>query len=216
MLRKLGVQSAGGCVAHFVQVAETPPRQTQSLVKWLQVLQGFEFMKEADWRWLKHMPWSAWEHGRACVPAAVWWPPLAAAWHGSYRELKDTCATEPQELECLLIHLRSRCLDFVGCVRHSLAEASTSSLSQLKHWWDGFLLWLWLRLLFADTFLKSPCEGGRLKHMPWSAWEHGTACVPTAVWWLHSCCLTRKLSRAEGHLRDRTPRAWMPFDSAWE
>ena len=35
MLRKLGVQSAGGCAAHFVQVAETPPRQTQSLVKWL-------------------------------------------------------------------------------------------------------------------------------------------------------------------------------------
>ena len=35
MLPKQGVQSAGGCVARFVQGAENPPTPTQSLVKWL-------------------------------------------------------------------------------------------------------------------------------------------------------------------------------------
>ena len=36
---------------------------------------------------------------------------------------------EPQELECLLIQLRNRCLDLAGCVGHSLAEASDKQLN---------------------------------------------------------------------------------------
>ena len=156
---------------------------------------------------LKHMPWSAWEHGRACVPA----------WHGSYRELKDTCATEPQELECLLIQLGNRCLDLAGCVRHSLAEASDQQLNPTEAL-VGWLLALAVTALVVCRHVpkvsmwRRQIEAHALKCL--RAREGLRACCSLVT--PYSCCLTRQLSRAEGHLRDRTPRAWMPFDSAWE
>ena len=189
-----------------------------SLWLWLRLLFADTFLKSpCEGGRLKHMPWSAWEHRRACVPAAVWWPPIAAAWHGSYRELKDTCATEPQELEYLLIHLRSRCLDFVGCVRHSLAEASDQQLNPTE------ILVGWLPALAVTALVvcrpvpkvsmwRRQIEAHALKCL--GAREGLRACCSLVT--PYSCCLTRQLSRAEGHLCDRTPRAWMPFDSAWE
>ena len=99
------------------------------LCPWLRLLFTDTFLKfPCEGGRLKHIPPTACEHGRACLPTAVWWPPIAA-WEGNYRELKDTCAGEPQELECLLIQLPNGCLDMAGCVRQSLVEASDKQLN---------------------------------------------------------------------------------------
>ena len=105
-------------------------------------------------------------------------------------------------------------LDVLGIL---LLKHQTSSLIQLKHWWDGFLLWLWLRLLFIRPVLKVSMWRRQIEAHPMQCFQpresllaYSSSVTP------YSCCLTRKLSGAEGHLRGRTPRAWMPFDSASE
>ena len=118
----------------------------------------------------------------------------------------------PKSLNAFWFSFRIDVLTWLDVLGILLLKHQTSSLIQLKHLWDGFLLWLWLRLLFTDTFLKFPCEGGRLKHMPWSVCEHKRACLPTPVQGLPIAAAWE----GNHHLHGRTPRAWMPFDSASE
>ena len=84
---------------------------------------------------LKHIQCNAWNRVRACLPTPVQWPPTSAAWERNYRELKDTCAGEPRELECKVIfppkQLRNRCLQWAGCVVHSVAQVAVDGANQI-------------------------------------------------------------------------------------
>ena len=123
---------------------------------WLRLLFTDTFLKfPCEGGRLKHIPPTACEHGRACLPTAVWWPPIAA-WEGNYRELKVTARENPKSLNAFWFSFWMDVWTCLGVFGSLLLKHQTSSLIQLKHWWDGFLLWLWLRLLFTETCLEFP------------------------------------------------------------
>ena len=149
-------QRAGG-VAPFVQGAENPPRPIQSL---------------------KQIQCNAWNCVRACLPTFSDHLQLLpdketmGSWRTPTRE-------NPKSLNAFWFSFRIDVLTWLGVLGILLLKHQTSSLIQLKFWWDGFLLWLWLHFVFTDTFLKFPCEGGRSKHVQCNAWN----------WWELACLL---------------------------
>ena len=145
-----------------------------------QILQVFEFMKEAAWSKSNAMLETAWE--LACL--------LQFSDHLQLLPDKETMGSwrtptreNPKSSNAFWFSFRIDVLTWLGVLGILLLKHQTSSLIQLKFWWDGFLLWLWLHFVFTDTFLKFPCEGGRSKHVQCNAWNCVRACLPTPVQW---------------------------------